>query len=184
MKWSSDKTIRIGLWLGLLLLALIGAASYRSMTHLIHTSEAVAHNHRVIENLQAVLSQLQNAESGQRGYVITGEEKYLAPYQTATVLVEKELKALRQLTAENREQLKMLRLLDPLVEKKLAFAKQAIAVRKESGFEVARELMATNQGNVLMEDIQKVIAEMQDTENEDLNKRSNETGANANVALV
>ncbi|MSR64285.1 MAG: response regulator [Verrucomicrobiae bacterium] len=184
MKWSSDKTIRMGLWLGLLLLALIGAASYRSMTHLIHTSEAVAHNHRVVENLQAVLSQLQNAESGQRGYVITGEDKYIAPYQTATVLVEKELKTLRHLTAESREQLKMLRLLDPLVEKKLAFAKQAIELRKEKGFEAARELMQTNQSVALMEDIQKVIAEMQDTENDDLNKRSNETGANAKVALV
>src|ERR1051326_8389180 len=157
MKWTSDKTIRMGLWLGLLLLTLIGAASYRSMTHLIRTSEAVAHNHRVLENLQAVLSQLQNAESGQRGFVITGDEKYLAPYQTATVLVDKELKALRQLTSESREQLKMLHILVPLVDKNLAFARESIVLRKDKGYESAREFVATNPGNVLMEDIQKVI---------------------------
>ena len=76
MKWSVGTKIGGGFALALAILVVIGAVAYRSSTRLIETAERVAHTHIVLEDLQGLLSDLKDAETGERGYIITGEEAY------------------------------------------------------------------------------------------------------------
>lgn len=184
MKWTSDKTIRFGLWFGVVVLCVIGVVSYRSMTQLIKTSDSMAQIHHVLENLENVSSLLQNAESGQRGYIITGDDRFLVPYETATKLVDKELKALRQLTKDNAEQQRLLNILEPLVAQQLQLGRETIRARDDKGFNAAALFVRAERGSALTEDIRRVIEEMQGAESALLAARQKETESTARNTLL
>src|SRR5665213_1039632 len=64
----------------------------------------VAHTYQVIASLRQVLGDAQDAETGQRGYILTQQSSFLAPYQAATKRVDRDLNRFRQLTADNPDQ--------------------------------------------------------------------------------
>ncbi|HVT13558.1 MAG TPA: CHASE3 domain-containing protein [Fimbriimonadaceae bacterium] len=88
-----------------LLIFLIANAfvSERNLQDIIAASEASRHTRNVLEALDGVWSAVQDAERGQRGYLLTGEEKYLRPYKSASAQVEKRLKALDELISDPNE---------------------------------------------------------------------------------
>src|SRR5258707_9361644 len=95
MKWTIGTKIGGGFALALAALLIIGVVSYRSTTGLIETAGLVDHTHLVLENLEQLLSTMKDAETGQRGFVITGEERYLDPYNTALGQSDQIVKAIR-----------------------------------------------------------------------------------------
>jgi GAF domain-containing protein len=79
-----------GFGLASAILMLIGVVSYQSATRLIETNSRVAQTQERLNKLEELLSQMKDAETGQRGYILTGEERYLEPYKTQlSVLIEK-----------------------------------------------------------------------------------------------
>ena len=82
--WTFGRKIAAGFALAFLMLAIIGGVAYRGRVALTTTSQSVTHTHLVIEHIADVLSLLKDAETGQRGYIITGDEAFLEPYQTGT----------------------------------------------------------------------------------------------------
>src|SRR6185437_8075453 len=80
MTWTVGKKIGLGFGLALLFLVVVSAISYRSTTKLTETTDAVTQTHIVLEELAALLQALTDAETGQRGYIITAREAYLEPY--------------------------------------------------------------------------------------------------------
>ena len=69
------KKVAAGFGLAFVLLAAIGAVAYRSIDTLTETSYRAAHSHGVLEHIAGVLSLMKDAETGQRGFVITGDEE-------------------------------------------------------------------------------------------------------------
>src|SRR5258708_32364732 len=118
MKWTVGTKIGMGFGLGLAIIAIIGGVSYRSTVSLIDTADQVAHTHQVLERLAGVLSDMQDAETGQRGCIITGEDRYLEPYRSALSTVHQDIAALRELTRDNLSQQRRLDVLDPLIDGK------------------------------------------------------------------
>ena len=80
--WTFGRKIAAGFTLSFALLAVIGTVAYTSINTLMNTNHAVTHTHEVLEHVANVLSLLKDAETGQRGYVITGDEAFLEPYQS------------------------------------------------------------------------------------------------------
>ena len=76
------KRLVAGFGLAALTLLMIASISYRNANLLIETEHWVAHTHQVRAELADLLSHLKDAETGQRGYIITGEESYLDPYKS------------------------------------------------------------------------------------------------------
>ncbi len=175
MKWSIQEKIGIGFWLALLIVFVIGMVSYRSTTRLVETADWVTHTHKVIEKLESVLSQIADAEAGQRGYIITGERHYLEPYYRSVVLLDQEIKDLRILTADNPKQQQRLNTLQSLVKKKLGILNEMINLRSSNGFESVLPLVVIDRGNKAMGDIRKVIGDMEDEEHELLRLRDEES---------
>ena len=77
------KKIAAGFALPLAILVVVGAVAYASTVRLVETAEAVAHEQETLREIERLLSVLKDAETGQRGYVITGKDSYLAPYNDA-----------------------------------------------------------------------------------------------------
>ena len=86
MKFSIGSKLWCGFLSILVVLIVLGVSAYQNTKKLTETARWVAHTHNALIQLTGVLSSLQDAESGQRGYLITGEERYLEPYQAASRL--------------------------------------------------------------------------------------------------
>ena len=109
------KQIAAGFVLASAILAGVGVVSYRSMTRLIKTSNQVTHSQEVINKLENVLTLMTDAETGQRGYLLTGKKPYLVPYSLAIEQVNPEVAALDKLTADNPNDQNRLRTLKHLI---------------------------------------------------------------------
>ena len=134
MKWSVERSVAAGFALALLSLIAVGVVSYQSTLNVEDAAAWRAHSNEVRLAVQSLLSSLQDAETGQRGFIITGDETYLQPYNTAIAVVGTQLANLRALTADNPTQQQLLNSLNPLVAAKLAELQQTIAVRRAQGF--------------------------------------------------
>ena len=101
MKLSVGRKIGSGFGLALVLLFIVGAVSYDNITRLVETADIVAHTYLVRFQLSNLLSRLEDAETGQRGYLLTGEDRYLEPYQSGISRVKDDLSSLKNLTVDN-----------------------------------------------------------------------------------
>ncbi len=183
MKWSVGTKIGGGYALALLMLVILGVISYRNTTGFIETTELRAHSYQVLESLERVLSTMKDTETGQRGYVITGEDRYLEPYQSGTLAIDQTIQNLRRLTADNPSQQRRLDVMEPLVAAKLAELKETIALRKNKGFDAALKVVLTDRGKQAMDDIRKVVVDMGNEEKILLEQRNNEVKASSSTTI-
>src|SRR5580704_15281457 len=95
MKWTVGMKIGSGFGLIAAILLIIGTASYRSISKLVDTADWVTHTHKVLENLNGIVLNMVNAETGQRGFAITNDEKYLEPYNYGVGIAEQDLQEVR-----------------------------------------------------------------------------------------
>src|ERR1051326_7340693 len=138
MKWTLERQIPLAFALALVLLFGIAIVSYRALTGMVTEADSVTHTYEVIAKLEEVLSLFKDAETGVRGYMLTGQEEYLEPYTSATQVIDARINALRQLIADNQRQQQRLDTLIPLKTERLAILKRAITVRRERGLEEGR----------------------------------------------
>jgi methyl-accepting chemotaxis protein len=174
MKWSIGNKIASGFGLALAVLLVIGAVSFNSTAKLIDSAEWVGHTHEVLNGLADLLSGMKDAETGQRGYVITGEASYLEPYQGAREFIDQKQKSLRELTADSPIQQQRLTAMEPLINSKFAELQETIDLRRTKGFEAAEHLVVMDKGKNAMDSIRKLVSEMQEEETGLLAKRSAE----------
>ncbi len=138
--WTFGKRIAVGFALSFAVLAAVGGVGYRSVDSLARTSYAVAHSHAVLEHIASALNRLTDAETGQRGFVITGEDAYLEPYRASAAAVPRVMSELRELTADNANQQRRLAEAEPLVAAKLGELQRTIDTRRTAGFEATQKI--------------------------------------------
>jgi PAS domain S-box-containing protein len=147
----------------------VGLANLRDVYE---TNEAVAHTFAVKTSLEELLSTLVDAETGERGFVITGDTSYLEPYNRARGALSTEFGRLRALTADNREQQVDLDRLSMATELKLRELADAVQRRQKSGFEAAQRAVADNVGKGIMDDMRVIVARMEAREDALLAERT------------
>jgi CHASE3 domain sensor protein len=130
MKRSLAQQITIGLGLALALLVANTVVSYRNTLKLISNQRLVTHTQQVLTELEATLSTLKDAETGQRGYLITGEERYLQPYESAVDKINRQINSLKQLTADNPSQQERVSALEKAIALKLTELAQTVKLRR------------------------------------------------------
>src|SRR5207245_9246059 len=119
-----------------------------------------------------------------RGYLLTGGERFLEPYNAAVQSIDADLKDVRKLTADNPNQQRRLDALEPLVAAKLAELKETIDLRRQKGFEAALAVVQTERGKQIMDDVRRSIDEMKNEENQLLEQRSQGAEATARSTLL
>jgi signal transduction histidine kinase len=170
---SIAKPFFLSVWAVLLLAVIIGGgiASNFAASRLNEDDALVRHTYRVMTTLDHTLGSLQDAETGERGFLITGRTEYLEPYNTGVEHVENDLATLRALTADNPQQQQRLADLAPLVSARLAELGQTIALRSEAGFDAARIEARMNQGKLTMDAVRRRIAAFSQEEGALLQRR-------------
>jgi methyl-accepting chemotaxis protein len=182
--WTFGRRIAAGFAIAFALLAVIGFAGYRTIDSLTKTSYLVNHTRLVIADIADVLGELKDAETGQRGFVITGDEPYLEPYQRATGALPQLEKNLRALTADNQNQQKRLDEVDPLIASKLAELKRVIDLRRSGGFEPAMKRVLLGEGKKSMDDVRRVLSQMDAEEQGLLKQRADDVETASRAATL
>lgn len=177
--WTFGRKIALGFAVSFLLLLGIGIAAYRGIDSLTKTSHLVTHTHNVLEHVAGLLSLIKDAETGQRGFVITGEEAYLEPYNWAIGSMTKLIKELRDLTVDNAGQQKRIDILESLVAAKLAELKRTVDLRRQAGLEPTIKVVMAGEGKKVMDDVRRVVDQMDHEERELLKQRADEVEAAA-----
>jgi methyl-accepting chemotaxis protein len=180
--WTFGRKIATGFGLSFVLLIVIGAVAYASINKLMGTSQSVTHTHEVLEHIAGVLSLLKDAETGQRGYLITGDEAFLEPYRTGSGDVLMMSKELRNLTADNPNQQKRMDSIAPIVAAKLAELKESVELRAKSSADESVKIVRAGEGKRLMDNIRRILDEMDNEERGLLRQRAQEGVAAASGA--
>src|SRR5207248_8414568 len=140
------RKMTLGFGVPLAFLAFVGAVAALGTARLVATRDRVARAHDVLRAIDAVALDLKDAETGQRGYLLTGKDEYLAPYLAARGDLDRSLQRLRALTSDEPEQRSRLASLEALSGRKLDELGRTIEVRRKEGLDAAPALVATGQG--------------------------------------
>lgn len=159
-KIGVDFVINVGLGFVVLFFAATGFISYLNTKTLDRDSQLVVHTHEVLSALSDVVSLLKDAETGQRGYLLTGDAAYLQPYTTATAQIDARLEDIKTLTADNLHQQDRILVLRNSISSKLVELKETIDVRRTKGFDAALNIVVTNRGKTDMDTIRDEIKDM------------------------
>ncbi|WAJ28074.1 CHASE3 domain-containing protein [Antarcticirhabdus aurantiaca] len=133
--------------------------------------DLVVHTYRVIDTTKDVLIALDDAETGERGYLLSGDRRFLDPYDKALARLGSMRGALRGLVADNAEQIGRLERLDGLVDAKLDELATSIALRNDGGFEAARGRAIEMMERGTMDEIRRVIGTVTQAEHALLDAR-------------
>jgi PAS domain S-box-containing protein len=187
MTQAARRFSSVGFGAALLILLLIALGAYRNLVGLAEINRRVTHTHQVIEQLASVLTTMQDVETGERGFVITGDERFLEPCKRAESNVAGGLSELRQLTADNPRQQARLDRLGPLIARKIQDANAYVNLRREQGITPAIQAVTEGEGRQTMDDIRALMVEITGEENELLRQRqavADARAANAILALL
>ncbi len=159
-RWPSSRRLLAGYALAFGLLVINAIVTFWNLQAIAADSDAVHQTHEVIVGLEAVLSNLRDAETGQRGYLLTGDERYLEPYNQAASSVDASVARLREVAASNGIRQDHIRSVEGAVANKFAELKETIGLRKERGPEAALARVRSDRGRTLMEDLRDRIGKM------------------------
>jgi methyl-accepting chemotaxis protein len=166
------QRLAAGFAVALVLLAVIGWLAYTKVGEINANEKMVVHTYQVLEGVATVSSTLTNAETGQRGYVITGRDDYLAPYTDAKNQISGDIDVIAGLTRDNKAQQDRIARLRTLVNGKFTEMQDTIDLRRSSGFAPAQAVVLQNKGKAVMDQIRQVLAAMDDNERSLLGTRA------------
>jgi PAS domain S-box-containing protein len=177
---------RLLLGLGVLLSVLVVNASitYRNLSDLRNTSHWTGHTLEVLTALETVFSDLTDAEAAERGYVITGKEEYLAPYEAATGRNETNLVTVERLTKDNPEQQRDAARLRDVLNRRVDVMQRTLDIRRTDGLPAAQEFVSMGAGRKIMDEIRALVAAMERREESLLAERQAEDQEAHRTAII
>ncbi len=181
---SLERRIQIGFGIAVAIIVAVGAAALRSTEATADSARWVAHTLEVRAELEAGFADLIEAETGVRGYVITGDTSYLAPYHSARTNLSSRLAGLRAQTADNPAQQRRLDSLETLVATRLERFQWTIETRRTGGPAAAGRAVIGGRGQELMRLVHGVVTQMEDDEAQLLAQRSAALQARVRLARL
>ncbi|MDF0543137.1 CHASE3 domain-containing protein [Sphingobium sp. H39-3-25] len=163
-----DRSL-IALLLGFVILVVVVAATISLYTSQQRSQEWVSHTLRVESQLSTILSRMQDAETGQRGFMLTGDPEFLKPYRATIAHMAQDLDTLTQLTDDNPAQSAAVVELRSRINRRMAALDIGIE-RKRLGDEISPE--GFRPGLALMDDIRQLISQMKERERKLLEART------------
>jgi PAS domain S-box-containing protein len=182
---SDPKPWRAGLAALLLapvLFILAAAPMFNALAGVEKQRHALEGSYETRAQIQRVFSLLQDAETGQRGYVITGRQDFLQPYDAARAQLSTQLAALDRRFAGTPTQTARMRDLRRLSDAKVSEMSDIIALRRQQGFAAAETRVERATGKRLMDEIRVVAAQMIDEESRRVADRQRQADAQGDQA--
>ncbi len=171
-KLQEQSYLNFGFSVALALLAAGAGLSLFESYQLAQREQRVRHTHAVLENLEFLLLGLKEAESGRRGYVLTGQPQQLETYEAGIRQVQIRRQALRELTLDNALQQERLDAVDLPIEQRLENLNRSLALYQNNPEDRATQAALTEAGSVLQRAVEDILLQMEDTERKLLAQRS------------
>jgi PAS domain S-box-containing protein len=130
----------------------------------------VQRTRETIQQAQRILSRAQDAETGERGYIITGDEGFLDPYERATSSLPAELDQLRRLVTDTQGRV-IVEELNVLLRQQMVYLGNIIRLRREQGAQAAADLVQQQIGKQQMDRIREVVASLSNRQESTLTER-------------
>jgi len=167
------STLFLGMVVVVVFVATVAFLAWQSTLQYREDQRRVTHTHQVLEELNAVLARIRDAESSTRGYIATGDEAFLKPYEGLRASILNSDDGLRALVGDNPSQVARVDRLDPLLTARINRFDDLIQLRKTSG--AAAAAAGLTPGRILSEKAHEVMREMEQEERSLLKIRGAET---------
>ncbi len=183
MRWTVGLKIGGGYFITLIVLIMVGVIAYQSTVALLDAAARRQHSHNVLTNIELMLSALKDAETGQRGFIITGKDSYLEPYSAAVGTpdhpgtVMQNIAIIKGLVGENP----VLNDLERNAQSKLNELAKTIVVRRDTGFEAAQTIISNDIGKQYMDNVRTDVGKLEDAEKAAMQAAATESENRANI---
>lgn len=153
---KSERKILVGLLSILIILCSLAYFSHRNSSRVLTSAEEVDHAQEFKYHIEQLLAVSIELETGARGYVITGEERYLEPTNKAIATIFEHLDHLKQVAAGNAIQLERVAELEKLVDSKVSNSTRTIEIRRDKGVNEAIAFVSTGENKMLLDKIRQI----------------------------
>ena len=169
-----QRQLAIGFAIGPIILAIICTIIYLDTQGMIAKRELSRHSYDVLLSISAIQSGLVDLETGQRGYLLTGDGAYLQPYQSARASLDRRTADLANLIQDNPTQRTLAASLRDLTAQKISELDETIGLRRDKGFDAAAVVVKAGRGKAIMDQARGVIDQMRVEELRLLDQRAAE----------
>ncbi len=152
--------------------------AFRAVDTLLYSQYWVEHTYQVINQVEILMGSVKDAETGTRGYILTGEEDYLEPYRDAVTNLPSELNQFQTLTADNNGQQQRVREMRAVVVQRLALLRHAIDLRRANDPQAVRAFILSGTGKAEMDHLRDLADDMVKNERSLLVQRTADAQAN------
>ncbi|MDD5385284.1 MAG: CHASE3 domain-containing protein [Gallionella sp.] len=184
MKWSIEHKVLTGFAVALAIFTVIGWLAYQSTVNFMHASTQATHSQETITALEEIFSLMNQAETRQRIYLISGDEHHLVLRRAYIDRIHILLSNIHDATADNPGQQALLRRLDEHIDARLALLEGVLKVRREQGFEHARLKLMAGDGEREMDAIHETVLQLEKGEAARLQQCVDASRANADRMLT
>lgn len=150
----------------------LGVLTFRSMISFETSTDRMIRALAIRQAVERLMTVAEDVETGQRGFIITGEDAFLNPYTSALAHVEPTLHHARAFGRDDPRLLGRLDRLADLLLARITFAKETIELRRSQGLEAATDLLRTGKGREDTDEIRGIIKEIKNEEEEQLSRQS------------
>lgn len=166
------RMVALGFVCALVLLIANGVVLYRTIHEVRDTHGWVTHSHQTITELESLLSHMIDIESGQRGYVLTGQESFLDPYESGREALGEDRRTVRGLLLHDGVRAEQIDELDTAIDEKLQYVERIIDQRKRQGMQSQAEYIRLIEGSrTAMDRVRESIHRLREREEEQLDQR-------------
>lgn len=179
------RQLQIVFSISIVVLLLSLYASFFSVQRLIDNSKLVNHTHEVLIQADNIISYMKDAETGQRGFIITHDRDFLTPYQDAYEKVSESYKNVRDLTVDNPIQQTNIAEINNLVQQKFAQMKITLTASEKGKTGNVDSLNLYKQmlnGRKIMLDLRSAVERVKNEEKRLLEVRSNQQNKYINAS--
>ena len=158
---SIEKKIFVGFGFALVVSVLVSLTTYWNNQRLVETRRKALETQEVLRSLKQIIATVTDAETGGRGFLLTGDEVFLEPFKAATGRIAPDLQRVRIATRNDPAVQPRLAQLDELTRAKLQILAKVIEARRTNGYDPARDLPVLRDSKARTDSIRSVISDIE-----------------------
>ncbi|MCD0505748.1 CHASE3 domain-containing protein, partial [Bordetella petrii] len=170
-RFAFPRPLLIGFVLAALTTLLIAFVNVQASDARADAVDGINRASQSMRHLSLLNASLKDAEIGQRGYLLTGDERYLEPYRRALGLMDQRLADLKASASENPAQVELLREIETIARQKLAELSQTVDLRMTGQADAAMTIVRTDTGKDAMDRLRDLIGDLYTQQSELLDTR-------------
>lgn len=179
-----NKSLLLGFLMVIAALVVNTGLTFFNLQRLRKNADAVEHQHHVLAELRLLLKILVDAETGQRGFLITEDEKFLAPYESASLALQDKVAAVEKLMSTDPDRRRDFEELKEAIDARIEYVQGSLEMQRTQGREAVRDLIRQGEGKRAMDNVRDLIAKIETKENAVLQARHAESQVSHITALT